>query len=76
MSTKHSAPEVQLAAAKKNWYKKATGSCSVAFLSHLEGPEASWLLPSAVHRNHGPVLQACSGGIVWLFVQQTLKQIQ
>lgn len=39
-------------------------------LSHLEGPEASRLLPPAVHRHQGPVLEAGGRGVVGPGVQQ------
>lgn len=40
------------------------------FFSDLEDPQASWLLPLAVHRHQGPILQARSGGITGSCVQQ------
>lgn len=42
----------------------------IQFVSHLEGPEAMWLLVPAVHCHHGPVYQASTGGVIGPRVQK------
>lgn len=53
-----------------NKKKSSITGVKVQFLSHLEVPDASRLLPPAVHCHQGPVFQAGSGGVIGPRVQQ------